>query len=58
MIQNKKKVNLNKYEAKLKQFKYQDALIEALDSNPEMVVSLIEELIIRGALEKSLCNLE
>ena len=57
IISSKKKVGLNKFETKLKQFKYREAFIDALESNPEMLISLIEELIVRGGLEISLSNL-
>ena len=52
-----KKLKLQEYEKKLKQFKYRDALLLSLKS-PEIVITLIEELIQRNCLILSLVNLQ
>jgi U3 small nucleolar RNA-associated protein 15 len=48
---------LQPYEQSLKAFQYKQALTQAISTkNPEVVLALLEELIERGALEKSLAN--
>lgn len=50
-----KKVNLQKYEKFLKKFEYKNALNSALEKNePDVIVSLLEELIQRSSLEIAL----
>uniref|UniRef100_A0A7S3IDX3 U3 small nucleolar RNA-associated protein 15 C-terminal domain-containing protein n=1 Tax=Strombidium inclinatum TaxID=197538 RepID=A0A7S3IDX3_9SPIT len=54
-----KKVKLQKFEVALRKFQYKQALNEAIDQgNPEVVLTLIEELIQRGgkSLEIALSN--
>ena len=52
-----KKRKLQPYEQKLKQFEYKAALNCALDSkNPEVVLSLIEELVEREGLYIAIGN--
>lgn len=50
-----KKINLRKYEKFLKKFEYKNALNSALEKkDPDVIVSLLEELIQRSALEIAL----
>jgi U3 small nucleolar RNA-associated protein 15 len=50
-----RKVNLQKYEKFLKKFEYKNALNSALEKNePDIIVSLMEELIQRSSLEIAL----
>ena len=52
-----KKRRLQPYEQKLKRFEYKDALNKALDArNPEVVLSLIEELVEREGLHIAIGN--
>ena len=54
---SRKKINLQKYEKYLKKFQYKNALDAALEKNdPDVIVSLIEELIQRSSLEIALSN--
>lgn len=53
----RKKVNLQKFEKFLKKFQFKNALNEALEKrSTDITVSLIEELIHRGALEIAIAN--
>ena len=52
-----KKRKLQSYEQKLKRFEYKNALSSAIDSkNPEVVLSLIEELVQRDGLFIAIAN--
>ena len=55
--QKTKKKKLQNYEQKLKRFEYKNALTSALDSkNPEITLSLIEELVQRDGLYIAIAN--
>jgi len=52
-----KKQKLQKYESSMKNFQYKKSLNQALDvQNPEVVCTLLEELIQRDALELAVAN--
>ena len=52
-----KKQKLQKYETSMKNFQYKKSLNQALEQqNPEVVCTLLEELIQRDALELALTN--
>jgi len=52
-----KKQKLQKYETSMKNFQYKKSLNQALEQqNPEVVCTLLEELIQRDALELALAN--
>lgn len=54
---SRKKVSLQKFEKYLKKFQYKNALNAALEKNdPDVIVSLLEELIQRSSLEIALAN--
>ena len=56
-LKDTKKRKLQAYEQKLKRFEYRNALTSALDSkNPEIVLSLIEELVQRDGLYIAVAN--
>eukprot|EP00351_Strombidinopsis_sp_SopsisLIS2011_P001413 CAMPEP_0116879450 /NCGR_PEP_ID=MMETSP0463-20121206/11268_1 /TAXON_ID=181622 /ORGANISM="Strombidinopsis sp, Strain SopsisLIS2011" /LENGTH=84 /DNA_ID=CAMNT_0004528819 /DNA_START=1150 /DNA_END=1401 /DNA_ORIENTATION=- len=57
MSSKSRKNKLKPYEVMLKKFQYKKALNEAINSkNPEVVMSLLEEIIERDALELAVAN--
>ena len=57
MTTKSRKNKLRPYEVMLKKFQYKKALNEAINSkNPEVVMSLLEEIIERDALELAVAN--
>uniref|UniRef100_A0A0D6RAL4 U3 small nucleolar RNA-associated protein 15 C-terminal domain-containing protein n=1 Tax=Araucaria cunninghamii TaxID=56994 RepID=A0A0D6RAL4_ARACU len=57
-VKRQKKVNLQKYDRLLRKFRHTDALIYALKTaNPKKIIAVMEELVARRMLMKSVVNL-